>query len=127
MAPATKINKKKGSETQRPPPKKKQKNGLFTEKRRPKKDDILGDSDTDGPDEELDQLEFSEDEEQEESASGSDVLSDGDDDPLADDFLQGGSDAEGGFLCFCCLVSWFSSSLIYDIGFFCFCRERFRF
>ncbi|KAJ6298370.1 hypothetical protein OIU76_019512 [Salix suchowensis] len=94
MAPATKINKKKGSETQRPPPKKKQKNGLFTEKRRPKKDDILGDSDTDGPDEELDQLEFSEDEEQEESASGSDVLSDGDDDPLADDFLQGGSDAE---------------------------------
>ncbi|KAJ6392593.1 hypothetical protein OIU77_022152 [Salix suchowensis] len=94
MAPATKINKKKGSETQRPPPKKKQKNGLFTEKRRLKKDDILGDSDTDGPDEELDQLEFSEDEEQEESASGSDVLSDGDDDPLADDFLQGGSDAE---------------------------------
>ncbi|KAB5521239.1 hypothetical protein DKX38_025558 [Salix brachista] len=94
MAPATKINKKKGSETQRPPPKKKQKNDLFTEKRRPKKDDILGDSDTDGPDEELDQLEFSEDEEQEESASGSDVLSDGDDDPLADDFLQGGSDAE---------------------------------
>uniref|UniRef100_A0A6N2NKT6 SAM-dependent MTase RsmB/NOP-type domain-containing protein n=1 Tax=Salix viminalis TaxID=40686 RepID=A0A6N2NKT6_SALVM len=94
MAPATKINKKKGSETQRPPPKKKQKNGLFTEKRRPKKDDILGDSDTDGPDEELDQLEFSEDEEQEESASGSDVLSDVDDDPLADDFLQGGSDAE---------------------------------
>lgn len=94
MAPATKINKKKGSETQRPTPKKKQKNGLFTEKRRPKKDDILGDSDTDGPDEELDQLEFSEDEEQEESASGSDVLSDGDDDPLADDFLQGGSDAE---------------------------------
>ncbi|KAJ6751830.1 hypothetical protein OIU85_002265 [Salix viminalis] len=94
MAPATKINKKKGSETQRPPPKKKQKNDLFTEKRRPKKDDILGDSDADGPDEELDQLEFSEDEEQEESASGSDVLSDVDDDPLADDFLQGGSDAE---------------------------------
>ncbi|KAJ6314464.1 hypothetical protein OIU78_018026 [Salix suchowensis] len=95
MAPATKINKKKGSETQRPPPKKKQKNGLFTEKRRPKKDDILGDSDTDGPDEELDQLEFSEDEEQEESASGSDVLSDGDDDPLADDFLQGGKKGSG--------------------------------
>ncbi|KAF9666552.1 hypothetical protein SADUNF_Sadunf16G0240800 [Salix dunnii] len=116
MAPATKINKKKGSETQRPPPKKKQKNDLLTEKRRPKKDDMLGDSDTDGQDEELDQLEFSEDEEQEESASGSDVLSDGDDDPLADDFLQGGSDDEGGFLCFCCLMSWLSSSLIYDIG-----------
>ncbi|KAJ7014361.1 hypothetical protein D5086_003234 [Populus alba] len=95
MAPAAKINKKKGSETQRPPPKKKQKNDLLTEKRRPKKDDVLGDSDTDNPDEELEhQLEFSEDDEQEESASGSDVLSDGDDDPLADDFLQGGSDDE---------------------------------
>ncbi|CAK7324483.1 unnamed protein product [Dovyalis caffra] len=94
MAPATKINKKKGSKTQRPPPEKKQKNDLFTEKRRPKKADMLGDSDNDSPDEELEQVEFNEDDGQSESASGSDILSDADDDPLADDFLQGGSDDE---------------------------------
>ena len=43
---------------------------------------------------------FSEEGEQEEFAFGHDVLSndDGDDGHLADDFLQGGSGDEGGFL-----------------------------
>ncbi|KDP38790.1 hypothetical protein JCGZ_05126 [Jatropha curcas] len=86
MAPAA-LSKKKGSKSQKPPVRKKQKNALFTEKKR-KKDEILDDSDS--PDEELE-----EQEDFEGSASGSDILSDGDD-PLADDFLQGSDFEEKG-------------------------------
>ncbi|WCJ33124.1 Ribosomal RNA small subunit methyltransferase F [Euphorbia peplus] len=93
MAPAA-LSKKKGLKSPKPGPNKKLKvkGDLFTEKR-PKKDDIFHD-DSDSPDEEIDgQIEFDEDDDDDQgSVSGSDILSDGDD-PITDDFLQG-SDAE---------------------------------
>ncbi|EEF39638.1 Proliferating-cell nucleolar antigen p120, putative [Ricinus communis] len=94
MAPAA-LNKKKGSKSksQKPPQKKKQKDYLFTEKH-PTKDDILDDSDS--PDEEVEeQDEF--DGNEVGSASGSDILSDGEgDDPITDDFLQGSDGEDSG-------------------------------
>ncbi|XP_021673127.1 26S rRNA (cytosine-C(5))-methyltransferase NOP2B isoform X2 [Hevea brasiliensis] len=88
MAPAA-LNKTKGSKLQKPPPKKKPKNDIFTEKHL-KEDDILDDSGS--SDEEVeDQEEFDIDEQG--SASGSDILSDGDD-TFTDDFLQGNDDEE---------------------------------
>ncbi|KAF2322613.1 hypothetical protein GH714_022720 [Hevea brasiliensis] len=88
MAPAA-LNKTKGSKLQKPPPKKKAKNDIFTEKHL-KEDDILDDSGS--SDEEVeDQEEFDIDEQG--SASGSDILSDGDD-TFTDDFLQGNDDEE---------------------------------
>lgn len=88
MAPAAlSKSKKKGSKSNKSPPSKKQKqiNDLFTEKR-PKKKEILDDSDSFDEDIE-EQEEFDEDD------SGSDILSEGDE-PITDDFLQG-SDGEG--------------------------------
>ncbi|KAJ8765088.1 hypothetical protein K2173_010570 [Erythroxylum novogranatense] len=86
MAPSVR-NKKKGSKLQNLPSRKKQKVELFTEKHS-NKDEIL--EDLDRPDKELDNQEDSEIDDQG-SASGSDILSDGDD-PLTYDFLQGSDD-----------------------------------
>ncbi|CAL1353882.1 unnamed protein product [Linum trigynum] len=88
LSPAA-LSKKKGLKSSKGPPKKKQKGDLFTEKR-PKKADISDDSD--GSDEEVKEL-VNFDGDEEGSDSGSDLLS-GDDDPLADDFLQGSDDEE---------------------------------
>ncbi|KAK3439140.1 probable 28S rRNA (cytosine(4447)-C(5))-methyltransferase [Eucalyptus grandis] len=84
-APAL-SKKKKGASAAKPPPKKKLENDLFAEKRS-KKDDVLEESD--------DQSEGVEELEQDGTGdSGSEVSSDGDDDPLADDFLQGSGDED---------------------------------
>ncbi|KHG25344.1 Putative ribosomal RNA methyltransferase NOP2 [Gossypium arboreum] len=83
-------NKSKGAKSKNQPPKKKQRNDLFIDKKRPtKKDEVLDDV-SDGHSEE--------EEEAGDLLDGDDddvsEISDEDDAPLADDFLQGSDDNE---------------------------------
>ncbi|GMJ10438.1 tRNA methyltransferase 4d [Hibiscus trionum] len=89
------ANKNKGAKSKNPPPKKKQRSHLFAEKKRPTKKDEAFDDVSDNQSEE-EQLEAAEelldgDEEVSDFGDASDI-SDDDDAPLADDFLQGGDD-----------------------------------
>ena len=115
---ATAVGKKKGPNSRKPPAKKKQRNESLSSKN-PRKDDILGDSDN--TDEEvIERGQF--DEEEKGSDLGSEMSSD-EDGPLADDFLQGSDDEDGGTnvffwfndfdVCFCVFV-W-ASSIIHQI------------
>ncbi|GKV44564.1 hypothetical protein SLEP1_g51733 [Rubroshorea leprosula] len=85
--------KKKGVKSQLLPSKKKQKGALFTEKRPTK----AADSSEDGSDSQSEEIQerqelFDGDEEISDFEHGSEISSDGDDDLLADDFLQGSDD-----------------------------------
>ncbi|KAF3453287.1 hypothetical protein FNV43_RR03727 [Rhamnella rubrinervis] len=86
---ATALSKKKGIKTHKAPPKKKQKYELFSSR---KKD--LSDH-SDSSDEEVVEEYEELDRDEEDSGSGSDNSSEGDD-PLAHDFLQGSDDEDKG-------------------------------
>lgn len=88
--------KKKGVKSQLPSSTKKQKGAFFTEKR-PTKAVDSSDDDSDSQSEEIQERQelFDGDEQISDFEHGSEISSDGDDDLLADDFLQGSDDDEG--------------------------------
>ncbi|XVE50881.1 hypothetical protein DITRI_Ditri01bG0199000 [Diplodiscus trichospermus] len=90
------ATKNKGAKSKNPPPKKKQREDLFTVKKRPTKKDEVFDDVSDGQSEEEEEVEEAEDllvgDEEMSDFDDASEISDDDDAPLADDFLQGGDD-----------------------------------
>ncbi|KAK8318153.1 hypothetical protein V6Z11_A13G153600 [Gossypium hirsutum] len=90
-------NKSKGAKSKNQPPKKKQRNDLFIDKKRPtKKDEVLDDVSDGHSEEEEEAGDLLDGDEQMSDFDDDDVseISDEDDAPLADDFLQGSDDNE---------------------------------
>ncbi|MBA0752118.1 hypothetical protein Gogos_000986 [Gossypium gossypioides] len=91
-------NKSKGAKSKNQPPKKKQRNDRFIDKKRPtKKDEVLDDVSDGHSEEEEEAGDFLDGDELMSDFDDDDVseISDEDDAPLADDFLQGSDDNEG--------------------------------
>ncbi|MBA0728096.1 hypothetical protein Golax_001028 [Gossypium laxum] len=90
-------NKSKGAKSKNQPPKKKQRNDLFIDKKRPtKKDEVLDDVSDGHSEEEEEAGDLLDGDEQMSDFDDDDVseISDEDDAPWADDFLQGSDDNE---------------------------------